>query len=150
LADGFEGFGVDPAGWFLVGLDQTGRIEPQIFELAFDARFFEGGNVDFAEFAPRGVEIPPEAVGRFLGVAPVGRTATEQLRIGIELLVELESGDESQLLVVVVVFRAHCGPCGSERQKSVQSSAQPSLSLRAFGGAKRAYDFRQSLSELRI
>src|SRR5699024_5131996 len=96
--------------WFLVGLHETGRIEGQILELALDARLFERRDVDLAEFAPRRVEVAPEAMSRLLGLAPIGRTATEQFRCRVELLVDLQPGDKTQLLVIVLVvgvLRAH-------------------------------------------
>jgi len=57
--------------------------------------------VEFAEFALRRVKPAGDLAVGILGVALGRRGVTEQLRRRVELLVDLQPGDEPQLLVVL-------------------------------------------------
>jgi len=104
-----EGFRVEFVGRLVVLLDETGRVVGEVFELALDHALLDGGVVEFAQFAPGGMEVAREPSRRRLGLADVGRTLAEQLRRRIELLVDLQPGDESEGLVIVL---GHWRPLG--------------------------------------
>ena len=97
-----HGLAVDPPRGLVVLLDQAGRAVGKILKLPLDAALLEGGGVDLPQLRLGGVEIPGEATRRLLGLAQVRRTRTEQLGLGVELLVDLQAGHQPQLLVVVL------------------------------------------------
>jgi hypothetical protein len=57
------------------------------------------------------MEKASEGVGSLLGFTQFRRTGTEELRVGVELLVDLQTGHEAQVLVITIprrrIERAH-------------------------------------------
>jgi len=96
-----EGLLVESGRRLVVLLDETRRVEGEVLELPVDAGLLQGGLVDLAEFRFRRVEIPGERPDGRLRVAALRRTLTEELARRVELLVDLQPGDEPQILVVV-------------------------------------------------
>ncbi len=92
-----EGLVIQFVGRLVVFFDEAGGVVGEVLELAVDLAFLECGVVDFAEFTARGMEIARERAGRFFGFAEVGRTLTKQLRRRIELLVDFQPGDETEV-----------------------------------------------------
>ncbi len=127
--DDLFGLGVESVRRFVVGLHETGGVVGEILELAVDLALFERRVVDFAEFASRRMEIAGERSGRLLGVAQFGRTATEQLLLGVELLVYLQPRHETEVLVVVLTHWSDMGG-GGVKNRPVRASLPPGRGVR--------------------
>jgi len=113
-----EGLAVDAPGRFVVLLDQTGRVVGEILELPVDATLLERGRVEFAQLAFRRMQVPGEAPLGRLRVTQRRGTVTEQLRLRVELLVDLQPRHEPELLVVVLT---HWWPLRYRAQKTCRS-----------------------------
>ena len=87
---------VDLGRRLVVLLDQTGGVVGEVLEGAVDPALLEGGVVEFAEFALGRMEKPRDRSLGGLGLPDRRRRATEQLRLGVELLVDFEPGDQAE------------------------------------------------------